>query len=71
MYTVPALGHRIQSLFDQGHDITALIEIYDQMRAMNQYGLPDINDYHYGKIQLRENPISPTFDLFNSHAAER
>ena len=71
MFTVPALGHRIQMFYDRGYDVTALIEIYDQMRDMNHYGLPDINDYHYGKTMPRKNPDTPTLDLFSQQAAVR
>ena len=71
MFSLPALGHRIQDFYNNGRDVTALIDIYDQMRTMNQYGLPDINDFKYGKVFQLSKPYSPTLDLFNTSASVR
>ena len=64
MFSLPSLGHHIQHLFENGHDISVLIDIYDQMRSMNRYGLPDMNDYYYGKTMHPETIDQNTPDLF-------
>jgi len=64
MFSLPSLGYHIQNTFEKGHDVSIVMEIYDQMRSMNQYGLPDINDYYYGKTKHPEPLDQHTSDLF-------